>query len=110
MNDLLRRRYSEALDLMAADKYEKAAASMELILQDSPDFLEVYEGLAMVYSHQNQTDRAIEVIQKLISIDPDNIMAHANLSVFYMKKGMIEAAEEEKAKATVLRFSKGNNN
>lgn len=105
MKDEFKKRYSAALDMMANDCYVDSADAMKKILIECPDFLDVYEGLAMVLSHQGKFDDAIQIIQQLIVRDPENIMAHASLSVLFMKKGMIEAAEEAKAKATVLQFS-----
>ena len=106
MVDETRQTYSEALDLLSHGKLEEAAGAMEKLLAKSPDFLEGYEGLAVVYSRLNRLDDAIEVTQKLLEKDSENIMAHTNLSVFYMKKGMKEEAENWKAKATILQFSK----
>ena len=103
----VRKKYSSALDLMSQGKLEDCAQAMEGILKEVPNFFEAYEGLAIVYSRLNQLDRSIELMGQLLAKDPENIMAHTNLSVFYMKKGMKEEAEEWKAKATVLQFKKG---
>jgi tetratricopeptide (TPR) repeat protein len=45
-------------------------------------------------------------MKQLESVDPESIMAHSNLSVFYMQQGNKEAAEEEKAIAMSIRMSK----
>jgi Flp pilus assembly protein TadD len=60
----------------------------------------------MTYSRLGRLDRAIEIMQRLGEKDPANPMSHTNLSVFYMKQGLKEKAEEEKAKATVLQFAR----
>ena len=104
--DNTKKKYSEALDLLAQGKVEDCAAAMENILKEAPDFLDAYEGLAVVYSRLNRLDDSIELMMGLLKKDPENIMAHTNLSVFYMKKGMKEEAEQWKAKATVLQFGK----
>ncbi len=101
-----RQDYSRALDLFGEGKLDQAGRAMEEILKRDPDFLDTYEGLAVIYSRLNRLDDAIDLMKRLAEKDPDNIMAHTNLSVFYMRKGMKEIAEEEKAKATVLQFSK----
>ena len=49
-------------------------------------------------------DEAIEVMNRLLAIQPDKVMAHTNLSVFYMKLGDKETAEVHKAKATSTAF------
>ncbi len=101
-----RRLYGEALDLFGAGKLEEAAARMERILLDEPDFFDGYEGLAIAYSRMGLLDRAIGLMQELARRDPSNVMAHSNLSVFYLKQGLKEKAEEEKAKAVTLQFTK----
>lgn len=101
-----RRRYSEALDHFGGNRLDDAIRLTEEILRDHPDFLDAYEGLAMAFSRKGDLDRAIALMNELSAKDPSNIMAHTNLSVFYMKQGLKEKAEEEKAKATVLQFQK----
>lgn len=109
MSDEARRRYGAALDLLAKKQPEACAAEMEKILTEDPDFLDVYEGLAVVYNRLGRVDEAIDLMKRLAAKDPESLMAHVNLSVFYMKKGMKEEAEVEKAKATVLQFSRKKN-
>ena len=43
-------------------------------------------------------------MKRLTEINPKEIMARTNLSVYYMKLGRIEDAENEKAEATALQF------
>ncbi|MBT6410189.1 MAG: tetratricopeptide repeat protein, partial [Nitrospina sp.] len=43
-------------------------------------------------------------MKRLVEINPQEIMAHTNLSVYYMKQGRIEDAEHEKAEATAIQF------
>lgn len=110
MSDDLRRRYGAALELLKQKQPESCAAELEKILGEAPDFLDVYEGLAVLYSRLGRVDEAIALMDRLIEKDPDSIMARVNLSVFYMKKGMKDEAEVQKAKATVLQFSRGKKN
>ena len=110
MSDEVRRRYGAALDHLSRKDPEACAAELEKIVAEEPDFLDAYEGLAVVYGKLGRTDEAIALMRRLIEKDPESLMAHVNLSVFYMKKGMKEEAEVEKAKATVLQFSRGSKN
>ncbi len=55
-------------------------------------------------SKQDKLDEAISVMKRLAEIDPTEIMAHTNLSIYYMKQGRIEDAEKEKAEATAIQF------
>jgi tetratricopeptide (TPR) repeat protein len=45
------------------------------------------------------------MMEKVLALQPDHVLAHTNLSVFYMKLGDKEKAEDEKAKATLAAFS-----
>ncbi len=98
--------YEKAVSLFEEGKREEAAAALAEIIKAFPFYTDAYETLGMVYYKLGNIDEAIDWTLKLAAIKPDEPMAHVNLSVFYMKKGMKEKAEEEKAIATVLQFSK----
>ena len=105
MNDITVR-YEKAVDLFAQGKPKEAVAALRVIIETAPDFYDAYESLGMVYYKMGQLDEAIRWTERWASLEPETAMAHTNLSVFYMKKGDKEKAEMEKAKATVLNFSK----
>ena len=99
------RAYEKAVDIFAAGKKEEAANALKALIEAYPDFHDAYETLGMVLYKIDHLDEAIEWTERLAIRRPDYAMAHTNLSVFFMKKGMKEKAEEEKAKAVVLSFS-----
>lgn len=96
--------YETAVDLFVLKKYDEAADAFKKIITKEPTYFDAYESLGMIYYKLNRLDEAIEWTKKLVALDPNHAMAHTNLSVFYMKKGLKDLAEEEKAKATVLKF------
>ena len=51
-------------------------------------------------------NEAIDVMDQLLKVDEHSVMAHTNKSLFYMKIGEIEKAEEEKSLATVANFQR----
>jgi tetratricopeptide (TPR) repeat protein len=90
--------------LAANRKGDKAGARalLEQVLEQDPahaDSLEVY---GMLLSEAGELDRAIEVTARVLQTRPDSIMAHANISRFWMLKGDKATAEEWQAKARVL--------
>ena len=101
-----RREYEKAVDLFGQGKREEAAAALRAIIEKDPDFYDAYESLGMICYKMGRLDKGIEWTQRWAERRPGEAMAHTNLSVFYMKKGDKEKAEVEKAKATVLNFSK----
>jgi Flp pilus assembly protein TadD len=104
MADESRVAYERAIDLFGHGELEEAAAALRAIIEKDPGFYDAYESLGMIYSRQGKFDEAIAWTEKLAALRPEEAMPHTNLSIFYMKKGMKEKAEEEKAKATVIHF------
>ena len=104
MTDKARELYGKALDLFAEQKLIDAAGLLAQAVQEDPRFADAHEALGVIYARLDRVDEAIECMNRVLEIDPGSVMAHTNLSVFYMKKGMKEKAEEEKAKATVATF------
>ena len=106
MADSARDAYEKALDLFGAGKFHEAETALLGLIKTDPSYADAYEALGRVYYKLDRLDDAIQWMIKLSELRPDYAMAHTNLSVFYMKKGLKEKAEEEKAKATVLSFKK----
>lgn len=103
----------EALEIFAASPAEgeeaKAAheKSIELLkkaIQENPKNEDAYESLGVILGREQKYEEAIKVMKQLEMINPASIMAQTNLSIFYMKIGDKETAEEYKAKGTVLQF------
>jgi tetratricopeptide (TPR) repeat protein len=94
--------YYAALDLMAEGHLEKAVTAYRESLAADPTFTDAMHGLTRALQDLQRYDDAIAVAQRLAEIDPDDVLAHTSLSVLYMKKGMIQEAEAEGAKARVL--------
>lgn len=90
--------------LAANRKGDKAGARamLEAILAEQPDHADSLEVLGMLVSEAGELDRAIELTERVLTQRPDSIMAHANLSRFWMLKGDKTIAEDWQAKARVL--------
>jgi folate-binding protein YgfZ len=103
--------YHQALDGYAADASVVASAQAIEHLRNTlvwqPEHTDALEMLGVMLSRQNTSEalaEAIGLMQRLASLDPTAVMPHTNLSVFYMQQGDKDAAEQAKAKATVLAF------
>lgn len=100
-----RKLYDQALDLFTrGDNETEPLQLLEEAISLNPLFEDAYESLGVILSKQNNIDKAIEVMLHLAKINPDSIMAHTNLSVFYLEKGWKEKAEEEKAISTTIQM------
>ena len=99
--------YHEAMALFSDTKINQDHI-VEPMLRDAirknPKMADAYETLGVLLSRHERFDEAIELMKKLKEINPDEVMAYSNLSLFYMKKGMIQEAEDEKAAATAASF------
>lgn len=98
--------YDIALREFAHDREAAAITLLHEAIALDPAFADAYEALGVILARQDAYDEAIVLMHKLAELQPDTVMAHTNLSVFYMKKGMKEEAEQEKAIATTLSFKK----
>lgn len=94
--------YQEALDLYHSGNLAQAIAKLEESVTLDPVFSDGLETLGILYSKADRLDDAIETMKRLAKVSPNHVMAHANLSRFYVQKGMILEAEQEQAEARRL--------
>jgi aminomethyltransferase len=102
--------FEEALKSFEADTADEGEHAIELLKEAVelwPAFEDAYESLGVILHRHQRVDEAIEYMKTLERLRPDSIMAHANLSVFYMAKGWIPEAEAEKAQAAMLEREEG---
>jgi folate-binding protein YgfZ len=90
-----------------AEGYEALALSvLEQAIERDPQAIEPREALGVILARQNRFEEAIQQMNRILELDQTHVLAHTNLSMFYMKIGDIPAAEAEKAKATMAAFNK----
>ena len=102
-----RRFYDEALGHFEADAEDEDDTAIQILMEAlllSPDFEDAYEVLGVILHRHHRVEEAIHFMKKLADLNPNCVMAHTNLSVFYMSQGHIQEAEDEKALANQLEF------
>lgn len=107
--DRARALYDRALEHFQKDFADEDDAAIPLLKEAvllDPTFEDAYEVLGVILHRHHRLDEAIHYMTVLARLNPNSVMAHTNLSVFYVAKGMIPEAEEEKAKAAVLQIQK----
>lgn len=97
--------YQKALQEFAYGSEEKAIHSLREVIELDPLLVDAYESLGVILSRHQQLDEAIALMHRLMDLQPDSIMAHTNLSIYYMQQGNIEKAEEEKAISMSIRMA-----
>jgi folate-binding protein YgfZ len=100
-----RKLYDAALNEFTTGSEVRAIEELRDAIKLDPFLADAYEALGVALSRQEELDEAITVMKQLERLEPESIMAHANLSIFYMQKGDKETAEDYKAKAMSIRMS-----
>ena len=107
--DYARALYDEALGHFEQDANDEDDTAITLLKQClvlAPAFEDAYEALGVILHRHHRVDEAIHYMKLLAKLNPNCVMAHTNLSVFYVSKGMIAEAESEKALANQLEFKR----
>lgn len=102
--------YNEALSCFERDETDSDDSAIELLSEAvllAPAFEDAYEALGVILHRHHRTEEAIRHMKVLARLNPRSVMAHANLSVFYVAQGRIAEAEEEKAIAAQLEARAG---
>jgi folate-binding protein YgfZ len=87
------------------DDIELAKNLLTWGIEINPHDGDLYESLGVLLGRQEKFMDAIELMDKLSALDPDSVMAYTNKSLYLMKLGKIEEAEQAKATATLKSFS-----
>ena len=97
--------YLKGLQLFKIGDEKKALENLETCISLYPLHSDALESIGVIFGRQGYYEKAISYMDKLLEIDKDSIMAHTNKSLYYMKLGKIEEAEEEKSNAAVKSFA-----
>ena len=84
--------------------WQEAKDLLRKALKEDNSNEDAYEALGVILGREGKYQEAVDVMKKLEKLNPASIMAKTNLSIFYMRLGDKETAEEYKAKATIAQF------
>lgn len=102
--DLTEGLFEKAVKIFHDGDNEKAIKQFEEILKIDPQNEDSFEAIGVIFGRMEKYNEGIEFMNKLLEANPNSVMAHTNKSLYFMKLGEIEKAEEEKAQATVKSF------
>jgi tetratricopeptide (TPR) repeat protein len=94
--------YYDGIDFFGDGKLTEAIAEYSQALAIDPKFCDALHGLAQAYHAQQDFDRTIEAAQRILALDPEDILAWTTISRAYQRKDMIPEAEEAGNKARIL--------
>jgi len=94
--------YASALDEYQKKQIPAAIQLLEQAIQLDSNHQDALEMLGVLYAQNNRLAEAVCVMKRLVEVNPSHIMAHTNLSRFYVEQGMILEAEQEQAEARLL--------
>lgn len=102
--------YKRGFQHFVDERYDEAIALYREALELDPALCIAWNGLSMAHRHKGEIDDAIRAGERLIELDAQDPLSHTNLSILYVRKGMIAEAEEERALALQLqmRAQRGN--
>jgi tetratricopeptide (TPR) repeat protein len=98
--------FYEASDYFKFNNLMMAEKCFRLSIELDPLYADSYEALGVMLGRQERYPEAIELMDKLSEVDASSVLAHTNKSLFLMKMGKIDEAEEQKSLATVKSFQK----
>jgi tetratricopeptide (TPR) repeat protein len=87
--------FERAVDAFGEEKLNEAIENYTRALELDSRYQDALHGLGMALFNSGRVEEAIATAKKLIEIDPDDILAHTSLSMFYQSQGRIEDAEKE---------------
>lgn len=90
-NDL----YHRAVALFTKDLEDEAVALLRRSIVVCPTFADVYESLGVIFGRHGRHEEAIDLMDQLLRVDPDSVMAHTNKSVYLNQLGRNDEAEDE---------------
>lgn len=96
--------FFEAMEEFKNDSIEQAEQMLRAAVEVDPTNSDAWESLGVLLGRLERYDEAIECMRTLSEIDPRSVLAHTNMSLFLMKQGKIEEAEEQKSQATIKSF------
>lgn len=96
--------YYHGVELFQQGNEEEAEKYLLMSIEVDPTFEDAYESLGVLYGRQERYKEAIAYMEKLSKLNQKSVMAHTNMSLYYMKIGEIEKAEDQKAQATIKQF------
>ena len=90
---LSQERYDDAMFDFSKGNFDDAAAKLQALLVEEPDYFDAQLSLGMAFCRKGDFAAAIAEGHKAEKLKPHDQLVHTNLSLFYMKSGDKKKAE-----------------
>jgi len=100
--DDLATRNKLAMALYRANKLEEAEKELKYVLEKDSVNFDALDGLGIVLTKMARCQEALQYLEKAVSVNDQDVMAHVHLSVVYEKLKLPEKAKSELDKARSL--------
>lgn len=94
--------YDEAVILKSQNNLEGAVQKLQEVIQIAPDHMLSHSALAVYLQKLGRNAEAIQHAIRVTELEPNDPFSFTQLSVIYVRCGMIQEAEDAKAKAHSL--------
>jgi Flp pilus assembly protein TadD len=94
--------YDEAVKLKDAGKLEDAVAKLREILTINQDYPLAHSALAIYLGRLGRHEEAVAFAKRVCELEPNDPRSFTALSVVCVRAGMIQAAEDAKARAQMM--------
>jgi folate-binding protein YgfZ len=98
--DKAQRLYDAVMQQFVEGDLNGSIEAMRRLVETYPLFWQAQEGLAVLLGRAERYEEAMEVLQNLIQKNPNWVMAYTNLSIYALRLGSKEEAENWKAEGT----------
>ena len=102
----VRQLHDRAIRTFADGDETGAIRLLEEALHLDPSFADAYEAIGVMLGRAQRFHEAIDVFRRLEEVAPDEPIVNTNLSLYYMKIGDKQTAEDEGGKATLKQMAK----
>jgi len=102
MADAAVEHYKAGLGLYGQQKFAEASAEYEKALELRPDWADCLQALGMSQMNGGQLDQALETLERVTELAPEDPLAFTSLSMCLQRKDRIDDAEKAQAKARML--------
>jgi Flp pilus assembly protein TadD len=92
-----RAHYYDGLLQRRAGNSPAEIADFQYVVEKFPQSRDARQQLGITYYQQNRDKEATEQFEALQAIDPDDLIAHYNLSILYRRAGKMEEARNQQA-------------